>query len=523
MTIPSVNFTVADNGLGQTNPSNGNVLAVIGVSSGGNVPANVPVQSAQGGAFITAGGYGPGTQLAELVLNETGNEVIYIQAAAAAVGTVSTIRTKSGNTGATAMTVTGTPNDTYYVLVTCTGAGTFGTGPGPSFTVSLSAGRGVDATFNNVGSTLSFALSIANGCVTNTGLTLVFTAATFAVGDQIYFIAQEPTWSDATVASAIASLQGIPFGETFVDVFITGGASAINGPGTVGAAAADVTSFQAQATNLFNKRRYCRVYCHARDAREGGTSTETETAWIASIEADHLNDSALRVGVAAGHYVIPSPVDQVQYRRPGMWDLAVRDSSAAIQVDLGRVSDGPMAPLTIPSIVTWPPNVPGPGPNADGFLYHDEALTPSLDAARFATFMQYIGFPGFYCTAPNLMAPPGSDFNLLEHGHVIDAACLVWYLFATTKLRSGVRVQGANGANPGHILPQDQQDLQNRGTQALRNILTPGLVVSDVYCTVLSTDNILSTNTLTTTVSVIPLGLIVTIPTTIQFINPALV
>lgn len=536
MTIPSVSFNIQDGGLGQQNPGNGNVLAVIGVAAGGNVPVNVPVQSAQAGAFITAAGFGPGPQLAELILNETGNEVVFIQAAQALSGVCSPVSIAAANTGAAVMTFTGlggtgtaAPIDTAYVLVTCTSAGIVGTGNGPSFSVSLDAGRALFRQVNNLGTATFFDLSRANGCVADLGISLKFTAAQMNVGDQFYGIAQEPTWSDATVAAAITGLAGIPFGETFVDVFITGGAfvgsypTPTNGYGTVGAAAADVTSFQAQATNLFNKKRFCRVYCAARDANAGGTSGETETAWIASIEADHLNDSALRVGVTAGHYNVTSPVDQVQYRRPAMWPMAVRDSAVAIQVDLGRVSDGAMAPLVLPTLVTWPPNKPGPGPNADGFLYHDEALTPGLDAARFATMMQYIGFPGFYNTAPNLMAPPGSDFNLLEHGHVIDAACLVWYLYATTKLRSGVRIQGASGSLPGCILEQDRQALQNLGTRALRNILTPGNVVSDVFCIVSATDNLLSTSTLTTSVVVVPLGLIVQIKTNVLFSNPTVV
>jgi hypothetical protein len=535
--IPSVSFNIVDGGLGQQNPGNGNILAVIGVAANtGNVPVNVPVQSAQNGAFITAAGFGPGPQLAELILAETGNEVVFIQAAQAASGVCSPVYVGASNTSATVMTFTGyggtgtaAPIDTAYVLVTCTAAGTIGSGNGPSFSVSLDGGRSVFRQVNNLGTATFFDLSKANGCIADLGISLKFTAAAMALGDVFYGIAQEPTWSDATVAAAIAGLAGIPFGETFVYLFITGGAfvgsypTPTNGYGTVGAVAADVTAFQTQATNLFNKKRFCRVYCHARDANAGGTSGETETAWIASIEADHLNDSALRVGVGAGHYNIPSPIDQVQYRRPGMWDMAVRASAVAIQVDLGRVSDGSMQPMVLPTLVTWPGNKPGPGPNADGFLYHDEALTPGLDAARFATMMQYIGFPGFYNTAPNLMAPPGSDFNLLEHGSVIDAACLVWYLFATTKLRSGVRIQGAGGSNPGCILEQDRQALEALGTRALRNILTPGNVVSDVYCTVSANDNLLSTSTLTTQVVTVPLGLLVKISTNVLFSNPTVI
>jgi uncharacterized protein DUF2586 len=513
MTIPSVNFTVLDNGLAQGAPGNGNVMVVIGCGSGGTSPVATAVQSATNGAFIAAGGYGPGPQLAELILAETGNEVVFVQAGTVTAGSNSNVFAAKQNTSASVMTITGTPYDTYYGLVTVAVGGTVGT-TGIQLTVSLDAGRGTYQTVN-----LGVATTYA---IPNTGLTLNFTSATLVAGDQFYWVSTEPQWSDASVASAIQALYAIPFGETFIDIHITGGGNNANGQGqgAVGVGGGDVTSFDAQATSLFTKRRFCRVLTQARDAIWGGASSETEAAWIASIEADHVNDSSLRAGVTAGHYNITSPVDQIQYRRPLLWDLAVRDSAIAIQLDLGEVDLGALAPLVVPSRVTWPQNTPGKGPNADGFLYHDESATPGLDAARFATALQYIGFPGFYCTAPNLMAPPGSDFNLLEHGHVIDAACLVWYLFATQRLRSGVRVNPPGSTNAGTILEQDRQTIQNAGTQALQNVLTPGKVVSAVYCTISNQDNILSTSTLTTTVTVIPLGLIVKINTTITFLNP---
>jgi hypothetical protein len=220
---------------------------------------------------------------------------------------------------------------------------------------------------------------------------------------------------------------------------------------------------------------------------------------------------------------VTSPVDQNQYRRPLLWLAAMRDSAVGIQIDLGEVDLGALAPLTIPVTPTWPTAVQGPN-MPDGFLYHNEAAIQGLDAARFMTAMIFVGLPGFYITNPNLMAPPGSDFNWLDHGHVIDAACLLWYQFAVKQLSRGVRVNGPGVAAPlvpGGIVQQDRLALQNQGTQFIRNVLTPGKVVSDVYVTIPGTDNLLSTATLTTTVSVIPLGKIKVINTTVTFVNPA--
>lgn len=501
MTIAKVSFTIEDNGLGQQNPGTGNTLVVVGVGSGGTLPVNTPLDSAQAGAFIAAGGYGPGPQLAELILNQSGNDVIFIPATITSVGTNTAVMSASQNTSTSAATLTGTPNDTAYGLVSVITGGTVGTGP-IQVTVSLDAGRSVYATVN-LGTGNSYAIA-------NSGLTLHFGAGALVTGDQFYWLSSEPIASATSVSSAIQALYGLPFGEQPIVIY-DAGCAAVGG---------DVSAFDTQMTALFNKKRFMRMYCAAADATWGGTSTQTEAAWIGSIEASHVNDSSLRVGVSAGHYNVPSPVDGVQYRRPLTWLAAVRNSENAIQVDLGRVSDGALAPVALPNLPTWPPALTSSvfGGTGDGFLYHNESAVPSLDAARFMTATTYVGFPGIYITDPQLMAPPGSDFNELEHGLVIDAACLVWYLFATTKLRSGVRVNKKTG----FIYETDRQTLQTAGTQALRNILTPGNVVTDVYVTINATDPILSTSTLNATVSVIPLGLIEIINTVVTFVNPAL-
>ena len=509
MTIPKINFTVVDNGLGQQNPGTGNLLVVAGVGSGGTVPVNQPINSAVAGAFIAAGGYGPGPQLAELILNESGNSVLFIPALVTSVGTNTSVSSKSGNTSTSVVTLTGNPLDTYYGLATVLIGGTIGTGP-IQLGLSVDGGRSTYATVN-LGTASSCAVSPSG--VNQTGLTLNFGAGSLNVGDQFYWLSSEPQASNASVTSAIQALYSLPFGEQPIVIYDAG----------CHATGSDVTAYDTQMTALFNKRRFMRMYTAAQDATWGGTSTMTENTWIATIEASHANDSSFRVGVSAGHYNVTSPVDQAQYRRPLSWLAAVRNAGNAIQVDLGRVEDGALAPLTLPNQATWPsaisnPVTGGSSGTGDGFLYHNEGAVPSLDAARFMTALQYVGLPGFYITDPQLMATPGSDFNELTHGLVIDAACLIWYMYATQKLRSGVRVNKATG----FIYETDRQQIQLGGTQALRNVLTPGNVVTDVYVTLSASDPILSTSTLSATVSVIPLGLIEVINTTIQFVNPAL-
>jgi hypothetical protein len=284
----------------------------------------------------------------------------------------------------------------------------------------------------------------------------------------------------------------------------TGGASTA-GAGTVGVTSGDVTAFDGYMTTLFNKRRYNRLLCHAGDAAWGGASTETETVWSTSLQTAFAATSSLRVGVTAGHYNAISPLSQNQYRRPLLWQAAARDASVAIQVDLGRVKDGSLANMPLPT-------------KPDGQIYHDESINPGLDAARFLTAYSLSGKPGLFVTNPNLMAPPGSDFNWLDHGHVMDAACLISLNYLVNQLSDTVRVNATTGA----ILAQDAQNIQ----QQLYSLLYSGLVTTNacsaVKVVINTTNNILTTAQLIVTVSIVPLGKIKSVSCTLTFQNPAI-
>lgn len=494
MSAPNVNITVQDGGLGQLPANNGNVLVVVGVSSSGT--ANQPIETTSPSTdLIPTVGYGPGPQLAALINQQSGNPVIFVKATTASNGTNTAVKATVPGGSTSVVTLTGTPNDTYYGLVTGVTTGTIGTSPGPTISVSFDAGR--TSTQYSLGTATTLVLP-------NTGLTLNFTVGTMVAADTWSWVSTEPLWSDAGVASALQSLYGLPFGETFLDIAIVGGGGDTTAGG-VGCNAGDVSSFDTQATALFNKRRFTRILCNARDALWGGSSTESEATWISSIEAEHANDSSLRVGVTAGAYNCVSPIDQVQYRRPLLFFAAARDAQVAIQVDLGRVKDGALANMVIPAA-------------ADGYIYHNEANTPGLDAARFLSATTYVGRPGFYIVNPNLMAPLNSDFNWLQHGHVIDVASAIAYQFFTGQLSDSIRVS----ASTGFPLASDIQDLTLRCKAQLDDALTNAGAVSGITVTIPPNQNVLSTSTLNVNIGVIPLGYTKTIKVTIQFVNPAI-
>jgi hypothetical protein len=485
--LPNVGFTILDNGLGLSPAGNGNTLAVIGVSSQGN--ANQPQQSPQASPIVTTFGYGPGPELFAKVTHDTGNNTIFVKAATVTNGSNTAVTaTRVGTPSTSVVTLTGTPFDTYYGLVTVlpNSGGTIGT-TGIIVSISLDAGRTVYAT--------AALLTTNSYVIPNTGITLNFGAGTLNPGDTFSWVSTEPKWSDATAVSAMQSLVGTNI-PPFTDILLAGDSANV-----------DATAFDSQMTTMFVAKRFNRLLLQARDAVWGGTSTETEIAWMNSIQADIASFQSVngRTHITGGHYNVVSPISQTQFRRPLLWGAGARDSQVAIQVDLGRVLDG--------SIPVFLPSLP------DGYIYHDESINGGLDGARFISMRSIAGLTGLYIANPNSMAAPGSDFKWLQYGHVVDAACVISSVFFVKQLSNSVRVDPVTG----FILKQDKLRLETGCNNRLSTDLVSAGAVSSASAVINGAQNILTLQAINVVVSIVPLAYLKTINVTITFLNPALV
>jgi hypothetical protein len=512
MGLPNLSITVLDNGLGQSLPGNGNTLYVIGGASQG--PYYSLIQTTNPNVFQTTNGMGPGVEFAGFVANATGNTVAFVAVPLTGGSNTGVFGVLPGGS-TSALTLTGTPFDSYYALVTVLVSGTIATG-GAQVGISLDNGRTTAYTVNVPTTGI---IGTGTTFTTQTGLTITFGAGTLVAGDKFSWVSTEGVWTDAAINSAINCMLPVP-SLVPEDIWIAGGSAARAAanayvapdaggyfPGTVGVQPGDVTAFDGYMTTLFNKKRFNRLGCSAGDALWGGASTETEAVWMTSLETNFANSSSLRVGVSAGHYNVISAYTQSQIRRPLSWLAAMRDSANTIATKWGAGILGALQNM---------PN--SPPPVADGFIYHDEYVNPGLDAARFITVQSRSPKPGFYIANDNLMAPAGSDFNWFVHGHVIDAACLIGVNFFTGYLSNSVRVNAA-----GNILPIDALDIQTRANSALANGLTNVGQVSSATCVVSLTDAILQTATLTVQFNIQPLGYLNTINLTVTFTNVAAV
>ena len=501
MSAQGVNLTIQDDQLGQSVPGAGPTCVVIGCSSSPTtstvtVSAFVPYTSSNPQTFSSNSGYGPGPRLAAFMANLTGSPVEFVKVPTVTNGVAGTVYSSVGNTSATVMTITGNPNDDYYLYVKYTVAGTLGTGP-VQISISIDGG----ATFAYVVN-MGAATTVTTGSAftTYTGLTLSFTAAACTLNDSVYSVCAGPLWNDAGVQSAMTAVAALKF-QTFQDIMVAGLATA-----------SDATAFDGYMTTLANtNKRFARLLCTTADITWGGCSTQTEAVWIAAQVAAYANVSSLRVGVCAGHYRFIDPFTQSQMRSSLIYGAASRDAAVAIQIDLGQVNSGALQNLVLPTSADYFAN--------GTFVYHDEDANPGLNAARFLAAWQIVGLPGVYIMNSNLMAPPGSDFNWLQHGHVIDSACAIAYSYFINLLSSAVRVS----ANTGYILPQDRARIQGGCQSQLNNQLVSPGAVSAATVTVSGTDNILSTATLTVSLQIVPLGYLKSINVTIAFLNPALV
>jgi hypothetical protein len=504
MSKQGVNITIQDGGLGQSVPGQGPTFIVIGCSSAGT--AYQPYTSTNPNAFPTQFGYGEAPDLAAYITAETGNPVTMVKTATVTSGSWSnsgTCYTGSTNTSTSVVTLTNTgtnsPWDSAYLVISVLAGGTIATN-GIQLGISVDGGASTYATVNLGTNTTSSAI------LTVWGTTIVFAAGTLVTGDSFWAVATPPLWNDSGVQSALTATLSVN-GVTFQNVFIAGQASA-----------SDVTAFDGYMTTRQTNKRFNRMLTGCRDALWGGASTETEATWMTSIETAFSTTTSLTVGVCAGHYRQISPITSAQMRRNLLWSAAARNAGVGIAVDLGEVDLG-----GLPNLVLPPQNDSFGSGGAGQFFYHDEALTPGLDAARFTSAWKIAGEAGLFIMNPNLMAPPGSDFNWLQHGQVIDAMAVIMYGYFVKQLSRGVRVN----AKTGFILPQDADRFQKQCNSLFVQNGTPGLKtagdVSAAACVVATNDNILSTATLTVTGEIVPLGYLKAINITLLFLNPAVV
>ena len=477
MARPSVNFTILSNGLGNVPPSPSGTIAVFGTSSGGTkeVPSGPYYRTDN---LVTDYGYGPSIELAANLI-QSGIPVIFTKVDTDDPGAATAV-TKNGSAGASVLTITGDPFDTYDVIVTPVKNGTAGSNPEPQFTISLDGGLTVSKAITMP------ANHIYAGLAASTGMTFNFTAATLGVGDTYTFTTTAPTWAAADVALAVDALRTSTLEAGLLYV--------------VGACVKSEADTIAASTNQFlTDDQFISVILEARDF-----DGDTEAQWMTSLINDYQTFESDNIVVAAGPCLIPSAISKTQFRRNVGQLAIVRAGLVAISRGLNAVEDGALLPSKSGQPIST--------------VFHNEKTNPGLDAARFLTVTSYRGLKGFYVTKPNIMSGPTSDFTLLQLRRVINEASRLTNIFFTKKLGTDVRLNRKTGL----ILERDARTLESGNDSLLTTGITSPGYASSVETIVSRADNISTTKTLSVTVEVLPLGYIETVNVKMTFINPAL-
>ena len=471
MALPDVHLTVQDGGLGSIAAQLDNAALVIGCSSAG--AEATPGTFTDAKALVAAYGYGPGVALASLILAVAGRPVIFAKADTSTAGDVGSA-TKVG-TGTSAMTPAeldaAGPNDQYDVIVTVLRGGTIGTDP-CTVSISLDGGRTSAGPY-------AVPLSPATVTIPDTKVKFTCGAGTLVAGDTYSFSTTAPVASTANVSACIEA-----FAATTLQASLIFDAGEREG--------ADVTTYDGDLATLASAYRYARLITSAFNVDVG-----TEADWIAALLSDFAPVSSLRVGVGAGQARIYDPTMKTQALRPVVWSVMARLVATKSHVDAGRVADGALRYTTE--------------------LQHDERVVQGLDDGRFITARTIIGMPGVFCTNPNLMAPPGSDYSLIQYGRVMDKVCTNSRAYFILSLNDSVRLTPSTG----YILEKDAQGLERGNDARLSATVLADGNASACTTTVSRTDNISATKTVHVSVAVVPVGYMKTIDVTLSFVNPA--
>lgn len=495
MSLPTVTIIVADNGSAAAiELPQQNVQVKIGCAVGGT--PNVPVAASQPATIQTSFIGGPLCEAAGIVC-KNGGTVIAMSIPLVNKGTSTAVVATVPGTSSSTITVTLDSDigawDDYFVMMKCVTSGTRGTA-GVQVQISLDAGRTFGPVLN-----LGTATTLA---IPNTGITINLGAGTLVAGDYWRFSTVGPSGDDAGVSAAIAKLSASQYA-------IAGWGSMHIVRGLLGASSTNVANDQSAVEGMTAQFIYTRSITDARDAlapTAWGGSGESEAVWMAAISTAFGATNAKRVCVGAGAYNTPSAYPNAygglpSYRRPLGWSDAVRRTAVPPQRRGGRVKDGSLVTITVN-----PATDPG-----DGFIYHDERVSPGLDAARFMSCITWPKKQGFYICHENLMAPNGSQYSDLTLGNVIDVACDIAYAEGVEEIGDDLLL-----TSTGTLYPTDAIELSGEITQQLTADMTNQAMCSQAWAVVSQTANVAATENIPIAVSVIPRGYVNAITETIN-------
>lgn len=470
MSLPDVAISIQDGALGLQPGNSNNRPAVAGTCSSGT--NNAVYSFGAGNVQLVKDTLGTG-ELAEAVALIVGAgapcmAVKVAQSAAGSAGAVTPV-----GTGTSVMTITGTPNDRYELIVKIIkGAAAVNTGVG-TFQYSLDGGR----TYSN---TISLPIATTYA-VPDTGLTLNFAAGTLVANDTYSSTCTGPIYTSTQLNTAIDALLADP--RTWFALLATG-------------VPADATAMQGIFAALESKMTTALA-----SFRFAGAMMQAFDDTDAAINTAGVGLAGLRTGIGVGFERMVSPISGAQYKRPQAWSIMKRLAQIPPSESAGKVATGTIGGEVVS-------------------LLRDEQVTPGMDDLGYSTLRTIVGLPGFYATNARIKANPVSDYQYFELRRVMDIACAAARVGFLRYLNDTVLVNKSTG----FILESEAKRIDAFVTGVVRDAVTrtSPAYASDAAVICNRADNLLSTGTLNAQVRITPLGYLRHIAVTIGFFNPAL-
>lgn len=374
-----INVTVEDGNLGRGSGGVDRAQVKIGVSP---LSSSVPVlvtNTMRPDEIKEKLGYSP---LADACIDATENGLKTIYAVplpADIAGEISEV--KHTGTGAGTVSVTGSPNNAYDMVVEIVTSGNTNDG---TFRYSIDGG-------NNFSDELTVPLS-GTYELTGTGLTLKFTDAeadgqSFVEHDAYAFSTTAPAMSNASVLEAVEKL--IDFNKTIEVCHIVG----VSGKALWAALQSEAKDFM----ELYKKPLI--FLCEGRACREDETLDE----YMAAMALECKGISSLYVCVSLTYAIYQRKDLRVQkINMAGVISGLI--GSAKESLSVGCVEEFPVSCAKLQKMVP------------DGI----EAYSEQFDAMGYTVFRQYAGRDDYYVANANVMAPAGSDFPYVESVRVLN-------------------------------------------------------------------------------------------------------
>lgn len=477
---PGQSLTVRDGGVGVL-LTQASLPLIVGVSAGGT--ANTLYQYSDPNTLLEEQVGGPAVELALAVMNASG-AVMFLKTASSTAGSNGSVTATLVGDATGTITVAGTPNDSYEVIVDITKTGTLGAG---KFIYSLDDGRTYSSEY--------LIPAGATFAIPGTGLTLTFVPGEgdpfFEAGDRHNFDSTAPHYTTSDIGTAWSAMLAALGSRKVRRVFFAGKNASASSAATMAAAVA--THMATLETNNY----------YARAMLDGGTDNAATTVTDLAAFTDD------RVAIVYGDIDVVTLNPFAGWGAPKMPLLlaaAERAAAADLSENLGRKGSGSLRGVVAVS--------------------HDERIASGFtEADKIITSRTYTGQVGFFLTNGYLRSPAGSDFLYWDWGCTIDEICETIFEVQDRFLLSKFR---ALTDGTGNIDPRDAARVEAAVRAALKaRLIDPTNIegtqghVSGLSYAVDLTNDYLATRTLRSTCAAVPLSPAETISTVIGFARAA--